>query len=472
MNKPIVYVDLDGTLSPTDLLLEAALRLIRKNVLYAYAMLAWVFKGAWYTKQQVFQRVNLDTNHLPIRIELLEHLKQLKSEGHEIVLASASRMQEVAGLAARLGIFDRVIASTDINLKGERKLQAMREDAAGRPFWYFGDARVDIPIWKAAERAYAVNPSHSVVVAAKVSGVDLLRFDVHKPSRAKAILKAMRPQQWAKNTLLFVPLLAAHESSSAAWLHVFGVFWAFGLVASSTYIWNDLMDLPADRQHPRKRFRPMASGDLGIMQAFVAMKALGLAGFVLAWLTAGWAVVGVLALYTLITLVYTFVLKRVAFVDVLVLGLLYTLRVIAGGVAAGLVVSNWLLALSLFMFLSLALVKRCAELEFLQAEGEEEPQGRGYRMSDLGYLVSMGISSGFMAVTVIALYVDSQAGSMLYSNPLYLWGICPVVLYWIMRIWILTSRREMIDDPVHFAIYDKISWCVAALVGLLVWLAK
>ncbi|MFP5482731.1 MAG: hypothetical protein ACLGGW_05575, partial [Gammaproteobacteria bacterium] len=173
----------------------------------------------------------------------------------------------------------------------------------------------------------------------------------------------------------------------------------------------------------------------------------------------------------LVTLLYTFVFKRTAFVDVLLLAMLYTVRVIAGGVGTGIELSSWLLAISLFVFLSLALVKRCAELEFLQLEGSQ-PQGRGYRMSDLSYLVSMGISSGFVAVLVLALYVDSQNGSMLYATPEFLWGICPLFLYWLMRIWIMTSRKEMIDDPVHFAIHDRISWGFVASVGVLVYLAS
>lgn len=468
---PILYVDLDGTLTPSDLLLETALRLIRSNFFYGWLMVVWVFKGAWYFKQQVFSRMELDFQQLPINDIVVARVRQFKEQGYEVVLASASPMRDVQKIADRLKLFDRVIASEHFNLKGKKKLQAIEADSAGRGFIYIGDAKADLPIWRQAEQAIAVNPGRVLRLKARALRIDLQTICT-PGSTSKAALKAMRPQQWAKNALLFLPLMVAHESDPFMWLTVFSVFWAFSLVASSTYIWNDLMDLPSDRQHPRKRHRPMASGALSIAHAFVLMKVLGACGLLLAWLVGGWPVLLVVVIYTLATLLYTFVLKRIAFVDVLTLGLLYTLRVIAGGVAAGLLVSNWLLATSLFVFLSLALVKRCAELEFLQLEGGQDPQGRGYRMSDLGYLVSMGVSSGFMAVTVIALYVDSQAGSMLYSNPLFLWGICPVFLYWIMRIWILTSRKEMIDDPVHFAIHDRVSWCVLGVIGLLVWAAK
>jgi len=315
-----------------------------------------------------------------------------------------------------------------------------------------------------------VNTSSGTRRKAMTAGIELNRLDT-RSTGIKVWLKAMRLQQWAKNGLLFLPLIAAHETDFALWGKMMWGFLAFGFLASSTYIWNDLMDLNADRQHPRKRHRPMASGALSIGKAFLFMKCLGIAGFAVAWLAVGWQFTLVLLVYTVVTLLYTFVFKRTAFVDVLLLAMLYTVRVIAGGVGTGIELSSWLLAISLFVFLSLALVKRCAELEFLQLEGTQ-PQGRGYRMSDLSYLVSMGISSGFVAVLVLALYVDSQNGSMLYATPEFLWGICPLFLYWLMRIWIMTSRKEMIDDPVHFAIHDRISWGFLASVGVLVYLAS
>jgi 4-hydroxybenzoate polyprenyltransferase len=468
--KPVVYVDLDGTLSPSDVLLECCLQLLKRNLLYGFAMLAWALRGAWFFKLQVAKRIDPNLDFLPIDGQVLERLNQLKSSGHELVLASASMHRDVSKVAKRLGLFDRVIASESQNLKGTRKLQAIDQDRQGRAFIYFGDSAVDLPIWHKASISFGVNTRWSVRQKANRSGVSLIRIDSRVGS-FRPWFKAMRMQQWAKNALLFLPLIAAHCVDLSSWIHMLWGFLAFGLVASATYIWNDLMDLNADRQHPRKRHRPMASGALSIPKAFVFMKVLGVAGFVVALLKVGLAFTLTLVVYTVVTLLYTFVFKRTAFVDVLLLAMLYTLRVIAGGVGANIELSSWLLAISLFVFLSLALVKRCAELEFLQLEGAQ-PQGRGYRMSDLSYLVSMGISSGFVGVLVIALYVDSQNGSMLYQTPEYLWGICPLFLYWLMRIWIMTSRKEMIDDPVHFAINDRVSWGFVLAVGVLVFLAS
>jgi 4-hydroxybenzoate polyprenyltransferase len=471
LSKAIIYVDLDGTLSPSDILMESCLQLLRKRFVYLFSLFLWAFQGGWRLKQEIAARLVPDLTGLPLRPEVIERLRQLKSEGHELVLASASLERDVSIVAQRVGLFDRVIASRTSNLKGAKKLAAIETDAAGRPFSYMGDAAVDVVIWQKCETAYAVAPSRSARVKALACGVKL---DVIVPLRIpfKAARKSMRLQQWAKNALLFLPLLAAHQAPGASWIPALWAFLALGLVASSTYIWNDLMDLPSDRKHPRKKLRPMASGELPIFQAMLWMKLLGVTGFVISYVAVGWAFTSTLVIYTLCTLLYTFVLKRIAFVDVLMLGMLYTLRVLAGGVATGIEVSSWLLAISLFVFLSLALVKRCAELEFLQQEGGDTPPGRGYQMSDLSYLVSMGISSGFMAVMVLALYVDSQNGSILYSEPRILWGICPVFLFWLMRIWILTSRREMIDDPVHFALNDQQSWLCFGLVAVLVFAAS
>lgn len=469
MTKPIVYVDLDGTLSPSDVLLECCLQLMRKNILFGFLLIWWAVKGPWVFKSEVTKRVDPVLDHLPINPVVLERLNQLKSAGHELVLASASVDRDVQKVAKRLGIFDRVIASRSVNLKGLYKLQAIEADSEGRPFIYFGDSAADIAVWKKAALSFGVNVSAATRRRALRAGVELNCIGPGSPG-LRVWLKAMRLQQWAKNCLLFLPLIAAHETSTTLWLNMLWGFLAFGLVASATYIWNDLMDLNADRQHPRKRHRPMASGAMSISKALIFMKALGVLGFAVAYVAVGWQFTLVLIIYTVVTLLYTFVFKRTAFVDVLLLAMLYTVRVIAGGIGTGIELSSWLLAISLFVFLSLALVKRCAELEFLQLEGSQ-PQGRGYRMSDLSYLVSMGISSGFVAVLVLALYVDSQNGSMLYSQPEYLWGICPLFLYWLMRIWIMTSRKEMIDDPVHFAIHDRISWGFVLSVAVMVLLA-
>lgn len=469
IKPPNVYVDLDGTLTPSDLLFESCLQLVRRNPCYVFAIVWWALHGALCLKQQIARRVAMDWRHLPLNHGVLTRLRELKTLGHELVLASASWHEDVSKVAALVGLFDRVLATRTDNLKGELKLQAIQADASGEAFVYFGNAMVDIPIWKAASVAVAVNASSNVQAQAKQQGIALTCMQEGEVG-LRAWLKSMRLHQWAKNVLLFLPLIAAHSTDRLQWGLMLLGFFAFGLLASATYMWNDLMDLEADRQHPRKCKRPLASGRLSIQSACLGIVLLGGTGFALAFGFLGLGFGGLLVMYTVLTLFYTFVFKRMVLVDVLVLALLYTLRVVAGSVETGIVLSGWLLTVSLFVFLSLALMKRCAELELLSVDGGCICR-RGYRASDLGYLVPMGISSGFVAVLVMTLYMDSQQVLSLYRTPEFLWPICPLFLYWLMRLWILTSRKEMIDDPVHFTIRDPISWAVIAMYAVCVLLA-
>ena len=273
---------------------------------------------------------------------------------------------------------------------------------------------------------------------------------------------ALRVHQWVKNLLVFLPLAAAHRAASPeAWFAAALAFAAFALVASSAYVVNDLADLAADRLHPRKRQRPFASGALPVAAGFVAAPVLVLAGAALGLLLPPLFQLA-LATYLALTLSYSFALKRIAVLDVVVLAALYTLRVIAGTFALGLDLSFWLLAFSMFVFLSLALVKRYAELHAARLE-QRRAIGRGYAIDDLPMLGAMGAASGYLAVLVLALYINSTASHALYARPTALWLLCPLLLYWMSRIWLITHRGEMHEDPVVFATRDRASWIVAAL---------
>jgi 4-hydroxybenzoate polyprenyltransferase len=291
-----------------------------------------------------------------------------------------------------------------------------------------------------------------------------------RPFRIKMVFKALRVHQWAKNGLLFVPLMASHDLEFSRWLTTLIAFIAFGMCASATYIVNDLFDLASDRAHPRKQLRPFASAALSLSFGIVLVLILLPVSLIVAAVISP-AFFGMLLLYTVVTLLYSARLKQTAIVDVLVLASLYTHRVLAGGIVSDIIVSNWLLAVSLFIFLSLALVKRCAELEFMSGDGNVLIAGRGYRSSDLPYLISMGIASGFVAVMLFALYVDSQIGGAMYPHAEVLWGILPVTLYWIMRLWLKISRMEIHDDPLLFAITDRASWIVGIVIASLALMA-
>lgn len=459
-----LYVDLDGTLTYSDLLFESFLLLVKRNPLYIFMCFVWLFRGPAHLKAELARRVELDVACLPYNESLVQFLRAEHEKGRRIVLASASNAYLVQAVAEHFSFFDTWLASdASSNRKGLAKLEAIRADAKGAGFAYAGNGHVDVSIWKEAQEIIVVNADAAVVSRASKLQTPKLIVPARKGG-VRVLAKALRLHQWAKNGLLFVPLLASHSMDLNEWLSVALAFIAFGLCASSTYIVNDLLDLAADRQHPRKRMRPFASGMLSIPAGAALILICMPLSIMLAWHVSPLFFAMVL-FYTVLTLAYSLVLKRITFIDVLVLAFLYTYRVIAGGVASDNPVSNWLLAVSLFMFLSLALVKRCAELEDMIGSGKAEVAGRGYRTTDLTYLMSMGISSGFMATMVLALYIDAQADGTLYPYYELLWLTVPVLLYWMMRLWLKTSRGEMRDDPLQFALTDRPSWCTGILIG-------
>jgi 4-hydroxybenzoate polyprenyltransferase len=296
-------------------------------------------------------------------------------------------------------------------------------------------------------------------------------FKNTKKSRIRNYLKALRVHQWAKNVLVFVPLVAAHKFLDLDLLaQAVTAFIAFSLCASSGYIFNDLLDLPFDRAHPRKRLRPIAAGEVSIFEAVALGLFLLLSSFAVGSLLAiGFLLV--LGIYLGLVLAYSLTLRQQPLLDVFTLAVLYTLRHFAGAQATATPVSLWLLALSMFMFLSLALVKRCAELQLLEERQEPKARDREYVFSDFQYLQSMGLASGYVAVLVLALYVNSEAVVPLYSRPWLLWATCPLVLYWISRLWWKVARKEMHHDPLIFALTDKASLLTGALAGVIVLLA-
>ena len=464
----VLYVDLDGTLTPSDTLLESALLLLRQHPLNLFRLLAWLLLGRAGLKHKIADAVRPEPDRLPYHDGLLALLQARRAQGDTLVLASAADARIVESVAQHTGLFAGTLGTAQgHNLRGAAKRQAIEADARARGFdhWgYAGNSRDDLPVWAGAHEALAVNTPASV----------LRRLHTQHP-QAQVLpgvqtsvgtwLRAIRIKQWAKNALLFVPLLAAHSLDPMAWVQVMLAFVAFGLCASATYLFNDLMDLPNDRVHRIKRHRPLAAGAVGIGQAVVLGAAMLVIAFVLAALVSA-GFVGMLLLYTALTLSYTLWLKRIALVDVLLLSGLYTLRIAAGALAASVELSNWLLAISIFLFLSLALVKRCAELEEATQEDAALAPGRGYHPSDLPSLRAMGMASGFLAVMVLALYVDSQNGRALYAEPQWLWAAAPLLMFWIMRMWLKTGRRELHgEDPLQFALKDGVSWLVLLAMG-------
>lgn len=462
-------VDLDGTLIRSDLLIESIVALLRINPLFLLLLPVWLVGGRAHLKQQIAERVELDPVPLPYNKPFLAWLRSQKKNGRALVLTTASNVKFANAIAKHLKLFNTVIASdTDTNNSGAKKGARLCEEFGDGKFDYAGNAFVDLKVWRHANAAIVVNPSRGVQSAVEnlvpVAGV----FDDRDETWLN-YLRALRPHQWLKNVLVFAPMVLAHRMLEPHLIgQAFIAFLAFGLCASSAYLVNDILDLAADRRHPEKRKRPFASGAVPVVHGALLAPVL-LAGSMALSFALPPLFAAVLGLYFLTTLIYSLFIKRTVLFDVIVLAGLFTIRLLAGGVAVGVPLSFWLLAFSMFLFLSLALVKRYVELRMLPDEPGRKLAGRGYRSADLETLAQFGISSGYMAVLVLALYIDSQAVTLLYGRPEIIWLLCPLVLYLVSRVWLLARRGEMHDDPLVFAIRDSRSLTAVALGGALMW---
>lgn len=448
-----LIVDLDGTLTPTDTLVEAVVQLIKRRPLSLLQLLGWALKGRSHFKCQVASHTVFHAAGLPIRDDLLSYLQQQRAAGRRIVLATAAHQSIAQPIADRLQVFDQVLATTpERNLKGLEKLRVVREEI-GHDFVYAGDSTADLPIWRDAKGAVLVGTS--AAVAAEVRRTTPVEKEfVNPPPSLLLWLKAMRVHQWSKNLLLFVPLLTGFAFTDPARLGAaLLAFVAVSLAASATYMVNDLWDLDSDRIHPRKRKRPFASAQLSIFSGVAVAGGLLLVALgVAAAVSPGF--LAMLCLYIVLTSTYSWMLKEYVLIDVLMLALLYTLRVFAGSVAVHVPVSSWLLAFSVFLFFSLALVKRCSELVSLQQAGGSVARGRDYRVSDLTVLWPLGVGASLSAVVVFGMFISAPETQARYASPQLLWLVALGLIYWVGRLWIKTSRGEMHDDPIVFALKD------------------
>ncbi|MEO7326275.1 MAG: UbiA family prenyltransferase [Dokdonella sp.] len=454
-------VDLDGTLVHTDLLYESALSLLRCNPLYLLLLPLWLLRGKAHLKREIARRAVPDVTLLPYDARVLAWLREVPAR--RCVLCSASDQILVDAVAAYIGIFEAAIGSDgQTNLEGARKASALVGHYGEHGFDYVGNAAADLAVWPHARQAIAVNASASVRTRLarmrKVDGVIAPRTRWRR-----AAIRALRPHQWSKNLLVFVAVVAAHRIFEPAVLFATTLaFLAFCLCASGAYVLNDLLDLDADRRHPRKRQRPFAAGHLSIGAGLIAAPVLMLAAFAVAsLLSPGFMLM--LSIYAVTTLAYTLAVKRIAMLDVIALAGLYTVRIIAGAVAVPVELSSWLLAFSMFLFLSLAMVKRYAEVHRVASTKETRVAGRGYGVDDLSLIESFGTGSGYLSVLVLAFYINSTKSTELYRHHQLLWLLTPLLLYWISRAWMIARRGDMHDDPVVFALTDRISLVVLVL---------
>jgi 4-hydroxybenzoate polyprenyltransferase/phosphoserine phosphatase len=468
----VLFVDLDGTLIATDLLWESLLLTIKHHPRSVASLPGWFASGKAALKHKLASRTRPDAAGLPYREEVLALLRTAREKGTPIVLATGSHRELAGDVARHLGLFDDVLATDGrINLIGSNKLDAIVGYCAERghaTFGYIGDSSSDVVIWKHVEAGFAVNPSRKVIEQLGEHAARVKPISSGK-SKWKGLVKALRPHQWAKNVLLFAPLTLAHTLALGPIVTALLAFIAFSLCASSVYVVNDLLDIESDRKHPTKRNRPFASDRVPVPHGPVLAASLLAAGYGLAVAALPLEFVGTLGLYLVLTSLYSFWLKRKLIVDVLLLAGLYTLRIIASGLATGTPVSEWLMAFSVFLFTSLAFAKRHAELTRLAQEGGDKTAGRSYQVLDTNIIASLGPTSGYLAVLVFALYINNGAAKGLYAHAAPLWLVCPLLLYWVTRVWFVANRGRLSEDPVVFAMKDGVSRWVGVASAALPW---
>jgi 4-hydroxybenzoate polyprenyltransferase len=465
MNKTLIAVDLDGSLVNSNTLHESLMLLVKSNPLALFLLPLWAIRGKAYFKQRLSDLVIPDPALLPYNTDLVSWLQDQRQLGREIVLCTAADQK----IAKYLGIFDLVLASDGLcNLRGETKTEKLLKVFPGTPFSYVGDAQIDLAVWKSAASAIVVTNSQGLKNSCQQVCPVEKEFSQPK-TNFKSFIELLRPHQWAKNLLLFAPALASNQiGNTALILELTQAFVAFCLCSSSIYIINDLMDLENDRKHPTKCKRPFSSGRLPINQGVILLPFL-LVVSALVSLEINTMFVATISVYFLLTILYTFFLKNVVLLDCLILAGAYTLRIVGGSKVISSEISFWMVSFSVFLFLSLAYLKRYTELIDYKTQGNQvKVSGRAYTQTDAPFIQILGVSAGFISVLVLALYIDSTASAKIYFMPELMWAAVIVLLYWINWMWLKAHRGEMHSDPVIFALTDSVSLCSGVLFVLIV----
>lgn len=467
-NKPLV-VDLDGTLLRTDMLYESFWSFIGSDWRNYISIVKHMLEGQASLKRFLATHSAVNIATLPYDNHVITYINAWRISGGRTILVTASDNIYAQAVANHLGIFDEAYGSDGIqNLRGEQKRKFLQECFGLKGFAYMADDRSDIPVWESASDVITVNATKSLSLEMAHSFEHVEHLVTSKVS-VNSYLKALRPHQWLKNMLIFLPLIASHQFSLSAISQSILAFISFCLVASSVYVVNDLLDLSADRAHPRKKKRPFASGEIPIGMGIRIAILLVLLGFVTAVFVNFNFLLLVLAYY-LLTMIYSVYFKKHVVIDIFMLAGLYTFRIIAGSMATQIPLSVWLLAFSMFFFFSLAAVKRLAELVDNSERGNQQVNGRGYHVDDAPIVTMIAISSGYVSILVLALYINSPAVALLYRSPQVLWGVCIICLYWITNTIMIAYRGNMYDDPLIYATKDpKSRLCLIVIIILVLY---
>ncbi|MDR1656050.1 MAG: UbiA family prenyltransferase [Deltaproteobacteria bacterium] len=460
--KPdILALDLDGTLLGTDSLWELFFKALSLGRL---APLAWLVSGRLAFKKRLAETVELDFDRLPWNQRVIDLAMAHREAGGEVWLATAANEAMAVKVCARFDFFSGYLASDDkINLKSRAKARELSGRFGRGKYAYAGDSRADVAVWAEADRAIVVNSGRLSRLARPLSGkVEVIAPVGTKSPSLGQILSAARAYQWVKNIILFVPIFLAHAFSAANFGRVFLAFIVFCLFSSAGYIINDLLDIDSDRRHPSKHNRPFASGAIDLSRGGLIFLGALVGGLVIASLV-GQLFILLAGIYLVSAVLYSLRFKSVAILDVIVLTLLYTLRILAGGQAVGLEVSQWLLSFSFFTFASLSLFKRLTELKRLTQAAASENTRRPYVAADAGFIRSIAAGSICCAVLTLAIYVGDAAARKYYGFPGLLLAFCPILFYWLARLLKLADEGKIDYDPIIFVLSDRQSWICLGL---------
>lgn len=467
-------VDLDGTLIRTDTLVESVLELIKRRPFLILLFPLWLIRGKAAFKAAIASRVSLAPATLPYRDGFVTWVRE-QAQSRPVYLTTAAHHTIAEPIARHIGCFAGVIATSSVNMSAGNKASELSARFGERRFDYAGNSMDDMPVWRHARCAIVVGCSGPLLRRARSEGTVEHHFDVSSASvmsSLKSWVRALRVYQWVKNLLVFLAPLAAHlVFDTQVFANALLAFFAFSLTASAAYIANDLMDLPHDRAHPRKRMRPFASGDLPILAGVAAIPILLAAAAAIGWVL-GVQFLLVLGVYLASTFLYSAWLKRKAFLDVAMLAGLYTLRVLAGAVAVKIGLSFWLLAMCAYGFLSLALLKRYAELVLMENASAPTLPGRSYSNTDTLILVALGVGAGLLSTLVMALYIDSTASRASYTRPDFLWMLVALMMVGVGRLWHAAGRGFMHDDPIVYVARDRLCLSLLAAGAVVIVLAN
>jgi 4-hydroxybenzoate polyprenyltransferase len=460
-------VDLDGSLVKSDTLVDSLCVLARTHPWDLFRLPGWLLGGKARFKREVSSRQLLDAAHLPYNEALIVYLREQAASGRLLYLCTGADQPLADGVAKHLGLFEEVFASDGVtNLTGMEKLRLLESKFGQGGFAYVGNSRKDLPLLGASKGAMLANPTVGLPSLLQRKKIPVQQVFKDRASAFRSVWRALRVHQWAKNVLIFLPLILAHALKMSGLVQSALAFLSFSLVASSTYIVNDVLDLGSDRAHPRKRGRPFAAGDLSVVAGFCLAVLLFAAGVAIS-LTIAPKFISWLLIYCVATLAYSLYFKRVVIVDVIILSGLYTLRILAGAAAASVLISDWMAGFSIFFFFSLALVKRFSELENLRARGVAPSNGRGYLVHDMEQLRAFGTGSAFASIVVFSLYINNPDVRNLYHHPQRLWLLTPLLIWWLSRVWLRASRGQMHEDPVIFALTDRASLLAGVAIFLI-----